>query len=45
ARERTGRILIVGEKFTAEVEGKSQKENVTVSSVKLLALSPESLAE
>lgn len=47
-RERTGRILIVGEKFTAEVEGKSQKGNVKVSSVKfvkLLSLSPESLAE
>ncbi len=38
ARERTNRISIVGEKFTAEVEGKSQKENVTVSLVKLLAL-------
>ena len=45
AREKTGRILIVGEKFTAEVEGKSQKGNVTVSSVKLLSLSPESLVE
>lgn len=45
ARERTGRILIVGEKFTAEVEGKSRKGNVTVSSVNLLALNPESLAE
>lgn len=44
AREKTGRILIIGEKFTAEVEGKSQKGNVTVSSVKLMAFNPESLA-
>lgn len=45
ARERTGRVLIVGEKFTAEVEGGSQRENVMISSVKLLSLSPESLAK
>lgn len=47
ARERTDRILIIGEKFTAKIEGLPEKKNTvsTVSSVKLLALNFQSLVE